>query len=87
MTTVCEQIIPHLLATELAQLDDGQRPLAIHAAVAYCLAQTMDQFEAQAYLLRAKKEFDLPTLPTLATRLQAEIEAGNGRPLFALFPA
>lgn len=85
VANVCQQLVPHLLAAELAKLDDAQRPVAIHAAVAHCLGQLLDDFEAQAYLLRAKRAHNLPQLPTLFARLQAEIEAGNGRPLTTIF--
>jgi hypothetical protein len=85
VATVAEQLIPHLLAAELTQLDDAQQHLAIHTAVAHCLAQLLDDFEAQSYLLRAKKAHHLPQLPALFVRLQDEVEKGTGRPLTAIF--
>jgi hypothetical protein len=85
VTAVCRQLIPYLLTTELAQLDRRQQHLALHVAVAYCLAQMLDEPEAQAYLLRTKKAHDMPELPALFTQLQAEIKSGNGRPLTSLF--
>jgi hypothetical protein len=85
VATVCRQLIPHVLATELTQLNRERQILALHAAAAFCLAQLLDESEAQAYLLRTKKAQNLPELSTLFTRLQAEIESGNGRPLTALF--
>jgi hypothetical protein len=84
VATVCQQLIPHLLATELAQLEDEQQQAAVHTAVAHCLSQLLDDFEAQAYLLRAKKADNLPQLPALFARLQAEVEGGNGRSLAAI---
>ncbi len=85
MATVCRQLIPYLLVTELAQMNRREQHLALHTAAAYCLAQLMDESEAQAYLLRTKKAHDMPELPTLFAQLQAEIESGNGRPLASLF--
>lgn len=85
VATVCQQLILKLLGAELAQLKDGQQKAAVHTAVAYCLAQLLDDFEAQAYLLRAKKADSLPQLPTLFARLQEEIMEGNGRSLATLF--
>lgn len=85
VAAVCRQLIPYLLTTELAQLDRRQQHLALHVAVAYCLAQMLDEPEAQAYLLRTKKAQDLPELPALFTQLQAAIKSGNGRPLTSLF--
>ena len=85
VATVCRQLIPYLLTTELAQLDRRQQHLALHAAAAYCLTQMLDEAEAQAYLLRTKKAHDMPELPALFAQVQAEIESGNGRPLASLF--
>jgi hypothetical protein len=85
VATVAEQLIPYLLAAEVAQLDDAQQQLAIHTAVAHCLACLLDDFEAQSYLLRAKKEHNLPQLPALFARLQEAVEKGNGRSLVTLF--
>ncbi|MCB9008957.1 MAG: hypothetical protein H6656_16610 [Ardenticatenaceae bacterium] len=81
VATVAQQLAPYLLADELAQLDEAQKPLALHLAAAYCLAQLLDEFEAQAYLLRAKKEHNLPQLPILFAQLQEEVGGGNGRSL------
>ncbi len=85
VVTVSRQLILYLLATELAPMNRQQQHLALHAAAAYCLDQLLDESEAQAYLLRTKKAHDLPELPALFTRLQAEVESGNGRPLTSLF--
>ena len=85
VATVCQELIPYLLVNEIDKLDGSERPLAIHVSVAHCLAQMLDEFEAQAYLLRAKKEQKLPQLPTLFAQLQTEIEKGNGRPLTNIF--
>lgn len=85
VATVAEQLVPHLLPTALAQLADTPKPTAIYLAVAHCLAQLLDDFEAQSYLLRAKKAHHLPQLPALFARLQEEIDGGNGSPLVSLF--
>ena len=84
VATVAEQLVPYLLADELAQLEDAKQPLAIHLAVAHCLTQLLDAFEAQAYLLRTKKTHNLPQLPALFAQLQEEVESGNGRSLITL---
>jgi len=85
VATVCRQLIPYLLVTELAQMNRREQRLALHAAAAFCLDQLMDESEAQAYLLRTKKAHDMLELPALFAKLQAEIESGNGRPLTSLF--
>ncbi len=85
VANVSRQLVPYLLSTELSLMNRQQQHLALHAAAAYCLAQLLDEAEAQAYLLRTKKAHDLPELPALFARLQAEIESGNGRPVTTLF--
>jgi hypothetical protein len=85
VATACKHLIPHLLAAELAQLEDDQQAVAVHTAVAHCLSQLLDDFEAQSYLLRSKKAHNLPQLPTLFARLQEAVEGGNGHPLATLF--
>ncbi|MCB8980874.1 MAG: hypothetical protein H6657_25980 [Ardenticatenaceae bacterium] len=81
VASVAEQLIPSLLAADLAQLSADQQPIAIHLAAAHCLAALLDDFEAQAYLLRAKKANNLPQLPALFVQLQDEVAGGNGRAL------
>lgn len=85
VAATCKHLIPHLLAAELAQLDEDQQTVAVHTAVAHCLSQLLDDFEAQAYLLRTKKAHNLPQLPALFARLQEEVEGGNGRSFTTLF--
>lgn len=79
VATAAEHLIPHLLRTDLAKLDEAERPLAIYLATAHCLATLLDDFEAQSYLLRAKKEHNLPQLSARFAQLQDEVEGGNGR--------
>ena len=85
VATAAEQLAPHLLAGGLATLGAADKPVAIYLAAAHCLAALLDDFEAQAYLLRAKKEQELPQLPALFARLQDEVAGGNGRPFTSLF--
>jgi len=84
VATVTEQLAPHLLAADLAQLSTDQQPIATYLAAAHCLAALLDDFEAQAYLLRAKKAHHLPQLPALFAQLQEEVLKGNGRALISL---
>ena len=81
VANVAEQLIPHLLAADFAPLNAEKQPIATFLAAAHCLIALLDDFEAQAYLLRAKKEHNLPQLPALFTQLQDEIGGGNGRSL------
>ncbi len=80
-----EQLAPHLLAGELAALDAASKPVAIHLAAAHCLATLLDDYEAQAYLLRATKAHHLPQLPALFAQLQDSVAGGNGRALATIF--
>ena len=84
VATVAEQLAPYLLARELAQLNDDQKSVAVYLATGHCLAQLLDDFEAQSYLLRAKKTHNLPQLPVLFAQLQEEVGGGNGRSLATL---
>ncbi len=81
VATVAEQLVPYLLDADLARLAGAQKPIAVHLATAHCLATLLDEFEAQAYLLRAKKGRNLPQLPILFAQLQAAVAEGNGRSL------
>lgn len=84
VATAAEQLAPHLLAADLAHLPAAQQATATHLAAAHCLATLLDDFEAQAYLLRAKKAHHLPQLPALFAQLQEEVVGGNGRSLISL---
>lgn len=79
-----EQLLPHLLAADLAQFSADQQSIATHLAAAHCLATLLDDYEAQAYLLRAKKAHNLPQLPVLFAQLQEEVAGRNGRALTSL---
>lgn len=69
VATVCQELSVRLLATQLAQFEQPQWELFRHAATAHCLQAHFDEFEAQAYLLRTKKEQKLPTLPAITEQL------------------
>lgn len=81
VATVTEQLIPHLMASDFGQLEPDQQATATYLAAAHCLAALLDEFEARAYLLRAKKEHNLPQLSTLFAQLQEDVGSGNGRSL------
>lgn len=84
VAAVAEQLAPHLLAADQAQFSADQQAIAMHLAAAHCLATLLDDYEAQAYLLRAKKAHHLPQLPALFAQLQEEVMRGNGRSLISL---
>ena len=70
VATVCQQFGTRLMADQLADLDKSKRTLFLHAATTLCLEATFDEPEAYAYLLRMKKEYDLPTLPEVVEQLR-----------------
>lgn len=70
VATVCQELSVRLMAAQLAQFEQYQWELFRHAATAHCLEAHFDEFEAQAYLLRTKKEQKLAELPAVAERLR-----------------
>ncbi len=73
----------HFLQNTLAELDEAGRALLRHAAVTLCLEADFDEAEAMAYLVRSKKEHNLPRLPLGVEQLRDYL-AGNGRSLEAV---
>ncbi|MCP5100550.1 MAG: hypothetical protein GY943_33795 [Chloroflexi bacterium] len=70
---VCERLLFHLLAEKLNQLDNRQKALLVRGAMTLCLEQCIDEFEALAFLVRSKKEFDLPDLPDVVDKMRAHL--------------
>lgn len=70
----------HFLRDTLAELDEAGRALLRHAAVTLCLEADFDEAEAMAYLVRSKKEHNLPRLPLVVEQLRDYL-AGDGRSL------
>lgn len=70
LTQLAQTLLPQLLAEKLVPLPPAQQTLLIHAAIAACLAATLDPFESRAYLLRSKKLHNLPQLPQAAAQLE-----------------
>lgn len=75
VASVCQNFATHLMAKQLAGLEETQRTLIHHATTALCLAAAFDEFEAQAYLLRMKKEHNLPELPHVTEQLRLYMAA------------
>ncbi|MCB9419249.1 MAG: hypothetical protein H6667_05565 [Ardenticatenaceae bacterium] len=76
----CWHLTRHFLAETLAGLDETGQLLLLHAAVTLCLEADFDEAEAMAYLVRSKKEHNLPRLPLVVENLR-DCLAGNGRTL------
>ncbi len=77
VTQLAQALLPHLLAEKSASLLPAHQTLLTHAAIATCLAATLDPFEAQSYLLRSKKFHNLPQLPQAMAQLEKYL-AGEG---------
>lgn len=73
----------HFLAGTLAELDETGQSLLCHAAVTLCLEADFDEAEAMAYLVRSKKEHNLPRLPLVVENLRDYL-AGDGRSLISV---
>ena len=62
MAQVAFYLSQHLLRDELAQMDETDGLVRLHAIVVLCLEKEMNDAEAMAYLVRTKKEQKLPQL-------------------------
>lgn len=70
VATVCKKLLTHLLADSTITLTAQQETTLIYAGIVLCLEQCLDEFEAQACLVRSKKERNLPDLPHIVTQLR-----------------
>ncbi|MEM7117305.1 MAG: hypothetical protein AAF614_33030 [Chloroflexota bacterium] len=62
---LCAALLPGLLS--IPAEPDGW----LHALTAVCLGELVDDFEAQAYTLRSKKQHKLPHLPQMVAQVEA----------------
>ena len=79
----CWHLANHFLADTLGELDEINQALLLHAAVTLCLEADFDEAEAMAYLVRSKKEHNLPRLPRVVEQLRDYLN-GNGRSLVSV---
>ena len=79
------KLLRFIFAEELSDLEDEQEQMFIHAAAGLALEQTLDEFEGQAYLLRHKKENNLPGLPDVVENLREYVTSDNTRAISSLF--
>jgi hypothetical protein len=77
VATTCFHLVSHLFAGLLAPLDETQQATIKRAATTLCLAEVFDEFEAQAYLVRIKKEYNLPDLPDVVEKMRANLQKGS----------
>ncbi len=74
MAQSCYALTETLLAGVLQSMDDNQRALLRHAAVTLCLEETANEQEAMSYLVRSKKQYNLPDLPTIVEKMRTYLE-------------
>ena len=74
----CWALSELFMEESLAGLDGAQQALLRHAAVTLCLEQEFDEAEAMAYLVRSKKEHNLPKLPLVVGMLREYLDDPDG---------
>lgn len=79
LAQACDRLAGHLMAAGLARLGATQQVYFKRAAVTLFLEQEVDEAEAMAYLVRSKKEHNLPQLPLVVEQLRERFETGNWR--------
>jgi hypothetical protein len=70
----CYALSEVVLADRLQTLADDQQELLRQAAVTLCLEETMSEQESLSYLVRSKKQYNLPDLPATVEKLRASLE-------------
>jgi hypothetical protein len=74
---ISERLLIYLMADILGKRDARQQALFVRAAMTLCLEQCIDEFEARAFLVRSKKEFNLPELPDAVDNLRDYLASPN----------
>ncbi len=70
LARACQTLMDHFLADILAQFNTGQQQLLKYAATTLYLEEAIDETEATGYLLRTRKQYDLPRLPLAVHELR-----------------
>jgi hypothetical protein len=70
----CRSLAAHIWRADLASLNLYQRELRLHAAATVILEECLGEGEAMAYLVRSKKQYQLPELPAAVEQLQARLQ-------------
>lgn len=70
----CRRLLSHLWRQDLALLDARQRALRLHAATTLFLEESLGEAEAMAYLVRNKKQYQLPQLPQAVEQLRRRLQ-------------
>lgn len=78
LAQACRRLFSHALHNDLASLNEEQQALLQHAAITLFLEEALDEFEAQAYLVRSRKQHNLPRLPLVVEAMRGAL-VGSGR--------
>lgn len=70
----CRQMIVHLLAKSLMAAEPTAVALLRHGAATLFIEECLGEAESMAYLVRAKRQYNLPSLPAFVTDLRNTIE-------------
>ena len=70
----CYALTAVLLADTLQGLDSDQQELLRHAAVTLCLEEMVNEQESLSYLVRSKKQHNLPNLPATVEKMRTYLE-------------
>ena len=62
------------MADTLQGLDSDQQELLRHAAVTLCLEEMVNEQESLSYLVRSKKQHNLPNLPATVEKMRTYLE-------------
>jgi hypothetical protein len=73
----CYALTEILLAEVLQPMNNKQQELLRQAAVVLCLEETVSQEESLSYLVRSKKQYNLPELPETVEKMRAYLEKSN----------
>lgn len=67
-------LITYVLRDALRRFDEPKSALLVRAAITLLLEEALDEPEAMAYMLRSKKQYDLPQLPNAVGALRQYME-------------
>lgn len=82
--SVCRRLAHFALADTLETLSPHEQALLLYAATTLYLETAVDPEEAIAYLVRTKKQYNLPKLPVVVAALRDYLVDKNGRSITAV---
>ena len=77
LAETCRELLHHLLADELRPLPPREIELYKHAAATLFLEEALTDGEGLSYLVRTKRQFNLPELPAKVEALRGEFVPSN----------